>query len=96
MNGHRQTGPVGPFRTQIQTCIPRFFLRQQLQEHLPLFIAFGYRKPPFEDDQILAVYKFLHSVLLGRLNPRHRRIKRPHGLIGSIIKLLFQPRRCAA
>jgi hypothetical protein len=29
-----------------------------------LLIAFGSGKPPFEDDQILAVYKLFHRVLL--------------------------------
>jgi hypothetical protein len=33
---------------------------------LPVGIIFGFSEPPFEDDQLFAVYKFFHSVLLSR------------------------------
>ena len=46
--------------------IPRFFLGQQLREHLPVDIVFGFSKMPFEDDQFFAVYEFFHSVLLSK------------------------------
>jgi len=42
--------------------IPCLFLSQQLREHLPLSIVFGFGKPPFEDDQVFAAYKFFYSV----------------------------------
>jgi hypothetical protein len=46
--------------------IPCFFLGQQLREHLPVDIVFGFSKMPFEDDQFFAVYEFFHSVLLSK------------------------------
>jgi hypothetical protein len=42
----------------------RFFLGQQLQKQLPLDIIFGISESSFEDDQVFAVYKVFHSVLL--------------------------------